>query len=83
MRKGRDRELCTLHRDTRLETQREKPGKTNPMGRNRPHQRVAVNEGYSDLDSLLQGLGGKGGQPSVSKASIDAMPCVKIWESEI
>ncbi|XP_048441052.1 E3 ubiquitin-protein ligase MPSR1-like [Pyrus x bretschneideri] len=45
-------------------------------------QRVAVIEGGSDLDSLLQGLGGKDGQPPASKASIDAMPSVKIVEAD-
>ncbi|KAM0987198.1 hypothetical protein ACFX2G_011532 [Malus domestica] len=47
------------------------------------NQRVAVIGGDSDLDSLLQGLGGKDGQPPASKASIDAMPSVKIVEVDV
>ncbi|KAB1994215.1 hypothetical protein ES319_D13G084400v1 [Gossypium barbadense] len=45
-------------------------------------QGMVVVEGDSNLEALLRGWVNKDGQPPASKASIEAMPSVKIGESE-
>ncbi|KAK5771098.1 hypothetical protein V6Z11_A13G084900 [Gossypium hirsutum] len=45
-------------------------------------QGMVVVEGDPNLEALLRGWANKDGQPPASKASIEAMPSVKIGESE-
>ncbi|GAY36667.1 E3 ubiquitin-protein ligase MPSR1 [Citrus sinensis] len=46
------------------------------------NQGMVVIEGTSSLETLLRNFVGKDGQPPASKASVEAMPSIKVGESE-
>lgn len=46
-------------------------------------QSMVLIEGSSSLEALLLDFGGKEGQPPASKASIEALPTVRLMEEEL